>query len=229
LVSPITGPGKMALNAHDKQWEYLRHDTEMYRIIQQLGYIEHKIFKDPFVYLLLTVAGQQLSVKAAASINEKFKQLLPAQTPEAVLQLSTEQLRSVGFSYRKASCLHHIARFWLDHKITRKVLEQLGDEDIISLLTQIKGVGRWSVEMLLAFSLGREDVFFADDLGIQQGMAYIYGWDLSEKKKIRRLMPEKARDYTPNATKVCLYIWEWKNVVKSKRQTSAPIPQNNHL
>jgi len=200
----------------ETQWDYLKKDKPLYKIIKALGPIEHKVFKDPFVYLLRTIAGQQLSIKAAASINEKFKQLQPKQTPETVLQLDVEALRQVGFSYNKAAYLHNIAQFWLDQKITKKTFDNLSDEEIIHLLTKIKGVGRWSVEIMLAFSLGRPNVFFADDLGIQQGMSIIYGWHDTDKKELRKLMLEKAKTYAPYSTLVCLYIWEWKHLVKAK-------------
>lgn len=209
------------MNQQDTQWDYLKEDSGLYHVIRQLGPIPHQTFKDPFVYLIRTIAGQQLSVKAANSINEKFKQLIQQPTPEKVLKLTAEELRSVGFSYKKAEYIHHIARFWIDEKITIATFKDLTDEEIITLLTKIKGVGRWSVEILLAFSLGRPNVFFADDLGIQQGMAIIYGWDHSDKKELKRLMLNKAETFAPHCTMVCLYIWEWKNLVKNNNKKSS--------
>ncbi len=197
------------------QLDYLQSDTALYPIIRQLGPIPLRRYKNPFSYLIRTVAGQQLSTKAAASIFEKFLQLVPKPTPEAVLLLTTDDMRKAGFSYRKATYLHNIAQFWIEHKITPQTFEHLEDEAVIELLTRIKGVGRWSVEIVLAFSLGRPDVFFADDLGIQQGMSLIYGWNKADKKELRRLMLEKACSYAPHSTAVCLYIWEWKNLVRS--------------
>jgi len=200
-----------------EQLDYLKTDELLYPVIQQLGPMPIAIVEDPFVHLLRTVAGQQLSIKAAASIFDKFSQLLPQPTPENVLLLTTEDLRAVGFSYSKASYLHNIARFWVDNNIGLEMLATMDDEAVIKLLTQIKGVGRWTVEIILAFSLGRTNVFFADDLGIQQGMSIIYGWDVKDKKELRRLMLEKAKTYAPYSTVVCLYIWKWKNLVKYGR------------
>lgn len=199
-----------------EQFSFLKKDKALYQVICQLGPITHTLHKDPFVYLLRTIAGQQLSVKAAASIFEKFSKLLPMPTPENVLALDVEELRKAGFSYQKAAYIHNIAQFWTEKGITLKTFAKMEDEAIIALLTQIKGVGRWSVEILLAFSLGRPNVFFADDLGIQQGMSIIYEWDTSNKKELRQLMLEKAKTYTPYSTFVCLYIWRWKNMMKSK-------------
>lgn len=198
-----------------EQFEFLREDEALYRVIQQIGELEPRLEPGPFVYLLRTVAGQQLSVKAAASIFARFLELLPAPTPENVLALTPDQLRAVGYSYGKASYLHNIAQFWMEHGITETKLQAMTDEEVIALLTQIKGVGRWSVEIMLAFSLGRPDIFFVDDLGIQQGMSIIYGWDTTDKKTLRSLMLEKASKYSPHTTAVCRYIWAWKNRVKS--------------
>jgi DNA-3-methyladenine glycosylase II len=200
---------------HTSQLDYLKKDKLLYRVIQQLGPIPLQPTGDPFVHLIRTVAGQQLSVKAAASIFEKFSKLLPKPKPASVLALTIEELRSAGFSYGKASYIHNIAQFWTDKKITAKTFAQMDDEAVIEMLTEIKGVGRWSVEILLAFALGRPNVFFADDLGIQQGMCIIYGWDATDKKKLRQQMMEKAKSFAPYCTTVCLYIWKWKNLVKS--------------
>lgn len=196
------------------QLDYLKGDELLYPIIQQLGAMPALQSEDPFLHLLRTVAGQQLSIKAAASIFEKFTQLLPHPTPENVLLLTVDDLRHAGFSYSKAGYLHNIAKFWVEHNLNTGAFANMDDEAIIDLLTQIKGVGRWTVEIVLAFSLDRPNIFFADDLGIQQGMAIIYGWDTKNKKELRRLMLEKARSYAPCATLVCRYIWKWKNFVK---------------
>jgi len=205
----------MTVPISDTHFNYLKNDTALYNVITQLGQLEPRVYQDPFVHLLRTIAGQQLSVKAAASIFEKFTQLLQAPTPENVLALEIESLRLVGFSYGKAGYIHNIAQFWIDKKIDKKMFDQMEDEEIIELLTQIKGVGRWSVEILLAFSLARENIFFVDDLGIQQGMSLIYGWDIKDKKELRRLMIEKSKTYAPYSTQVCLYIWQWKNKLKA--------------
>jgi len=210
----------------ENQFEFLKSDEALYRIIQQLGPMASSLQADPFVHLLRTVAGQQLSVKAAASIFEKFLALLPAPTPESVLALTPDELRAVGYSYIKASYLHNIARFWVEHSLTPEMFESMDDEAAITFLNQIKGVGRWSVEIMLAFSLGRPNIFFADDLGIQQGMCIIYGWDASDKKALRKLMLEKAATYTPHSTQICRYIWAWKNLVKSGK---ADIPEEQSI
>lgn len=90
-------------------------------------------------------------------------------------------------------------------------LHLLSDKEIIELLTQIKGVGSWTVEMLLMFSLGREDVFAVDDLGIQQAMAKLYKIEVADKKAMKQQMISIANKWSPYKTYACLHLWAWKD------------------
>ena len=99
----------------------------------------------------------------------------------------------------------------LVNKITDAKLGKMEDEDIIELLTQIKGVGRWTVEMILMFTLAREDVFAADDLAIQQSMAKIYDIDTSNKKQFLTEIKLIAENWKPCRTYACRYLWGWKD------------------
>jgi DNA-3-methyladenine glycosylase II len=85
------------------------------------------------------------------------------------------------------------------------------NEEIIALLTQIKGVGQWTVEMLLMFSLGREDVFAVDDLGIQQGMMRLYKLEAENKKQLKEMMLQLSASWSPYRTYACLHLWRWKD------------------
>jgi len=90
-------------------------------------------------------------------------------------------------------------------------LLSMENEDVIELLTQIKGVGRWTVEMLLMFTLGREDVFAVDDFGIQQAMIKIYNLDASDKKSMKEKMLKLSAKWSPYRTYACLHLWQWKD------------------
>jgi DNA-3-methyladenine glycosylase II len=96
----------------------------------------------------------------------------------------------------------------------------MDNEAIIQLLTQIKGVGQWTVEMLLMFSLGREDVFAVDDLGIQQGMQRLYLLEGLDKKQLKIKMLEIANNWKPFRSFACLHIWKWKDAEKKKLKTA---------
>lgn len=88
----------------------------------------------------------------------------------------------------------------------------MSNEEIIDLLVQIKGVGKWTVEMLLMFSLGREDVFAVDDLGIQQAMCKLYKIDATDKKIMKEKMLKISAKWSPYRTYACLHLWRWKDV-----------------
>lgn len=165
------------------------------------------------IKLMGSIISQQLSTKVAAIIYERFLALFPAKKPtiQKVLDTPEETLRSIGISYAKINYIYAVARFCLEHKISDKKLLLLSNEEIIELLTQIKGVGKWTVEMLLMFSLGREDVFAVDDLGIQQAMTKLYDLDPANKKQFKLAMLAIAQAWSPYRTYACLHLWRWKD------------------
>jgi DNA-3-methyladenine glycosylase II len=197
-------------------FDYLKSHKKLYAFIKAHGEIEITKRKNIFLQLVRAIAGQQLSVKAAASIFDKFLKLCGSANPKPqdIVQLSLEDMRGVGFSYGKAQYILNIAEFWLQEKVTDVQLNKLSDDEAIAYLTQIKGVGRWTVEMLLMFTLGRENVFAVGDLGIQQGMCFLYDWKDLSKKELEQKMLEKAKQYSPFATYVCMYIWRYKDAAK---------------
>ena len=165
------------------------------------------------IKLMGSIISQQLSTKVAAIIYDRFLALFPAKKPtiQKVLDTPEETLRGIGISYAKINYIYAVARFCLEHKITDKKLQLLSNEEIIELLTQIKGVGKWTVEMLLMFSLGREDVFAVDDLGIQQAMTKLYHLDPANKKQFKLDMMAIAQAWSPYRTYACLHLWRWKD------------------
>jgi DNA-3-methyladenine glycosylase II len=158
--------------------------------------------------LLEAIISQQLSVRAAATIFARFLALFPdgAPAPAALLQLTDDQLRAAGVSRQKAAYLKNAADFALHHDLSARTLRRMSDEAILAQLTAIKGVGRWTVEMLLMFSLGRPDVFPADDLGIQNAMKKLYGLR-SRGPALRRRMAAIAEAWRPHRTYACVCLW----------------------
>lgn len=163
--------------------------------------------------LMASIISQQLSTRVAAIIFDRFVALYPAKKPtiQKVLDTPEETLRGIGISYAKIKYIYAVANFCLEHKITDKKIQELSNEAIIELLTQIKGVGKWTVEMLLMFSLGREDVFAVDDLGIQQAMTKLYNLDPTNKKQLKIDMLERSKAWSPFRTYACLHLWRWKD------------------
>lgn len=163
--------------------------------------------------LITAIMSQQLNTKVARVFHERFLKLCGTANPTSkrVLGITYEQLRSIGLSHAKATYVHNVAHFCVAQKITDKKLLAMSNEEVLMLLTQIKGVGRWTVEMLLMFSLGREDVFPVDDLGIQQAMVKLYSIKTGDKKMIRQKMLTISKQWSPFRTYACLHLWAWKD------------------
>ncbi|HZF63973.1 MAG TPA: DNA-3-methyladenine glycosylase 2 family protein [Chitinophagaceae bacterium] len=158
--------------------------------------------------------SQQLSTKVAEVIFNRFLQLFGEHepTPQQIASTSHEALRSIGLSSAKADYTINVANFILEHRLHDDSFHSMTDEEIINLLTQIKGVGRWTVEMLLMFTLGREDVFAPDDYGIQTSMAKLYRLDPTNKKELMQKMLMIASKWSPYKTYACMHLWRWKDL-----------------
>jgi DNA-3-methyladenine glycosylase II len=167
--------------------------------------------------LCASIMSQQLSTKVAEVIFKRFLQLYGGKepTPEQIAATSPEVLRSIGLSNAKAAYVLNVAAFVQEHKLKDGVLKKLSNEEVIALLTQIKGIGQWTVEMLLMFTLGREDVFAADDYGIQVAMKKLYGLDDSNKKEFKENMLRLSQKWKPYRTDACMHLWRWKDAPKA--------------
>ncbi|WP_026750270.1 DNA-3-methyladenine glycosylase [Sediminibacterium sp. C3] len=195
--------------------EYLKHlqkDKKLKPLLQS-GPLKISKRKNVPVRLMASIMSQQLSTKVAAVIYQRFLDLYNGTDPELskVLKTPDEKLRAIGLSNAKVSYVKNVAAFCLEHGITDKTLAKMENEAIIDLLVQIKGVGRWTVEMLLMFTLGREDVFAVDDLGIQQAMCNIYQIDPADKKTMKTTMKNISEKWAPYQTYACMHLWRWKD------------------
>ena len=128
-----------------------------------------------------------------------------------VLDTPAETLRGIGLSNSKVNYVHNVAQFFIENKISDRQLYTMEPEAVIELLTQIKGVGTWTVEMLLMFSLGHENVFAVDDLGIQQAMIGLYKIKYATKKELKIKMQKKSAAWAPFKTYACMHLWKWKD------------------
>ena len=141
-------------------------------------------------------------------------------TPAKIAATPFETLRGIGLSNAKANYVLNVARFFIDEKITDAKLHKMSNEELIKYLSQIKGVGLWTVEMILMFTLGREDVFAVDDLGIQQAICKLYKIDATDKKAMKEKMLAVSKKWSPYRTYACRYLWGWKDekVIKDKQK-----------
>jgi DNA-3-methyladenine glycosylase II len=194
---------------------YLQHLNRDKKLQKILGNEMHelKLHKHIPLRLMASIMSQQLSTKVAKVIYHRFLDLYNKKEPKPQQVLATphETLRSIGLSNAKATYVKNVAAFCIEHKITDKKLLAMSNDDIIALLTQIKGVGKWTVEMLLMFSLGREDVFAVDDLGIMQAMVKLYQLNTEDKKKLKQKMLQLSAKWSPYKTYACLHLWSWKD------------------
>lgn len=188
----------------DKKLKKLMAGHENFRLSRQ---------KDIVYYLVASIMSQQLSAKAAGTIRQRFLDLFNGRVPlpEEIIATPVEVLRGVGLSNAKASYVHNVAHFAIEQGFDHRKLRKMNDEEAIGYFTQIKGVGRWTAEMLLMFALGREDVFSPDDIGIQNAMVHIYKLDNSDKKAFRSELLRISKTWSPYRTYACLHLWHWKD------------------
>ena len=164
---------------------------------------------DIYVSLLNSIVSQQLSTKVVKIIWNRFTDLFINGYPKAEILLTMEHdfLRSIGLSNNKVNYVKNVAEFTLKNDLSFEYLLSKNDEEIITYLTQIKGVGRWTVQMILMFPMDRPNVFPIDDLGIQNGMKKLYAIDL-EKKELKLKLNEIANSWHPYKTLASKYIWK---------------------
>ena len=158
----------------------------------------------PFYTLVRSVVGQQISVKAADSIWARFVLLVPKVTPKNVLAQSIEHLRSVGLSARKAEYIHAVAEFFVQKRVGQAYWEQRTDNEIIEELSSIRGIGRWTAEMFLMFTLLRPNVFPVDDIGLLRGLEKNYHGARVTPSVARAVYFER---FSPWASVATWYLW----------------------
>jgi len=165
------------------------------------------------LYLCLSIISQQLSTKVARIFCDRFLDLFSGENPSAkrILKVDPEELRAIGLSGAKVNYIRNVCEFFLEHGLNDEQLHALNDDDVIELLTQIKGVGRWTVEMLLLFAMGRDDVFAFDDLGIRQAMVKLYALQSDNKKQLTLEMKAISEQWKPFRSFACLALWSFKD------------------
>ena len=169
--------------------------------------------KKVYLRLCSSILSQQLSTTVAKVLYKRFLELYNGKEPTAqqILNTPAETFRGIGFSNAKASYVHNVCRFFIENKITDAQLYKMNNEDVIALLTQIKGVGKWTVEMILMFTLGREDVFALDDLGLKQGVIKLYNLKETDKKLLMKRIERISLKWSPYRTYASRYLWNWKD------------------
>jgi DNA-3-methyladenine glycosylase II len=157
-----------------------------------------------FRELLEAIVSQQLSIKAADTIFGRFKKLFNEKlfpTPEEVLQMDDTKMRGAGLSYAKISYVKAIAQAFIEGQIIVANFPTMSDEEVVAELVKIKGVGQWTAEMILIFSLNRPDIFSIGDLGLRRAIEKLYG--ITDRKEMVAL----AQNWSPHRSTACWYLW----------------------
>ncbi len=200
--------------------EHLSKDRKLKKLIEQQGLLKLRKFKKVYLLLCISIFNQQLSSKVGRVIYQRFLDLYDGKepTPEQIVSTPFEKLRAIGMSNAKVSYVQNVARFEIEKGMGLSQLGKMSNEEVIEYLTGIKGVGRWTVEMLLMFTLGREDVFAPDDIGIQNAMVRLYKITHRDKKKLKEELLKISAKWSPYRTYACRYLWHWRDNEPVKKE-----------
>ena len=182
-------------------------DKNLSKFLKQFDVPVLPIEKDYFWSLTRSVIYQQISVKAAKKISDRYLKLFnkgSKMSPIDVIKIDIEKIQNVGISRQKSGYIKNIAYAFDEGLVNATELYKLSDKEIIDQLVKIKGVGRWTAEMFLIFTLRRPDIFPVTDLGVQKGFQIFY--DLDELPSID-MMNEKSENWKPYRTIMSLYLW----------------------
>jgi len=187
--------------------DLLKKDKNMQILINKFGRPDLNPRQDYFQSLLRSIVFQQLSGKAAQTIYERFVNLIPKTSkhcPNEVLKLDKEEMRKAGLSFRKIDYVRNLADYFENNSFHKKDVEKMSDQEISKELIQIKGIGQWTVDMFLMFTLNRADILPCKDLGIQKGIMKILNMNNLPSKKE---MENCSRKWRPYRTIACWYLW----------------------
>lgn len=200
-----------------------RTDSVMGDLIGKAGPFTLKLDRNRFGMLVRSILSQQISTKAARSIRLKLEALLAPEkiTAEAISAVTDEQLRAVGLSSQKRSYLRDLSERSLDKRLRLSKIGRMSDEDAIEHLIQVRGIGRWTAQMFLIFSLGRLDVFPHDDLIVRSSIQELYGLAVLPDKQTSH---EIAAAWAPYRSIASWYCWRWIDVKSRSKPDSSQYP-----
>ena len=183
----------------------LNKDKKLKKIISSVGECKIRTISNPFEALVEAIITQQISDSAGKSISLKFKNLFGKKypTPSDVVKLSIDEIKSVGLSRMKAEYIFDISQMIVDKKLDFKIFKKMSNEDVISELIKIRGIGKWTAEMYLIFALGRMDVFPLGDLGLINGIKKLYNLENPSTDEILEI----TNRWIPYRTIGTWYIW----------------------
>lgn len=207
-------------------YEQMREESELAILTERFRGLRPMLDTDLFQCMVKTIIGQQINLTFAANLTERLVTLagdpvetqngegiIAFPTPDSVARLTVEDLRSLQFSQRKAEYIIDFARAIVNETVDLERLWTMKDEEIITYLTSLRGIGRWTVECLLMFGMGRPDLLPAADIGLRNGIVHLYGMKTKPNENDIRKLGEK---WAPWRSIYCLYVWEAVGAIKRK-------------
>ncbi len=182
-------------------------DPVMARLIKNIDLRQLKPERNRFKALVEAIISQQLSNSAASSISKRFRAFFPGKTfpsPKDVSKASLSKLRKAGLSASKANYIKNLSRHIIKKEINLRNLNSLSNDEVIELLIEVKGIGRWTAEMFLMFALDRPNVFSSGDLGLRNAIVDLYRFRRTPTTKD---LEEFSRRWQPYRTLACRYLW----------------------
>ncbi len=192
----------------EKETDYLKSkDEKLAQLISAAGHIYREVNPDLYDALIDSIIGQQISTAAHNTIRKRIADRYGNFTKERVNSLTDEELQSLGLSWRKVSYIRDITGKFISGEVDTDALQTMDDEQVIKELIKLKGVGRWTAEMVLTFSMQRPDVLSYGDLAIRRGIMRLYGLEELSEEDFHRLTDK----FSPYRTTAALYIWYYAN------------------
>lgn len=180
-----------------------RKDKKLALAIEQIGNIERKLDDNLFAAVVRHIVGQQISSKAQATVWARLEIRMKDVTPFAVHAVSAQELQALGMSLRKAEYIKDFADKIVSGEFDLQAVEQMSDAEAITALSSLKGIGKWTAEMILLFCLQRPDILSYDDLAIQRGLRMLY----HHRKITRELFNKYQKRYSPYGSTAAIYLW----------------------
>ena len=188
-----------------EELDYLKSkDEKLGAAIEGIGMIKREIMSDPFKALVFNVISQLISKKAAQTVWNRLNNLMEGITPDRIAAIEAEVIQGCGMTITKAECIKGIAKAAIDGRVDFSTLHLLSDDEIIKKLTALNGIGVWTAEMLLIFTLNRPDVVSYNDLAIRKGIMKLYNLD----KLTKRDFNEYRHRYSPYGSIASVYLWQ---------------------
>lgn len=208
----------------DIEIEYLKsRDPVLKQVIEQIGIIKRAVIPDLFAALVNSIVGQQISTKAHQTIWQRINNSFSPITPANFKSLSAEELQKCGITTKKAHYIKEITRRIISDQLDLERLADLSNEEVIEQLCGLPGIGRWTAEMILIFSLQRKDIISYSDLAILRGMRMVY----HHRRITPQLFTKYKRRYGPYATIASLYLWAVAAGAIPELKDYAPKSKNN--